>query len=109
MKRGTTWQTVLDLGLVMKDVVESTSYGTAALKIRKKLFVRLKEDGESIVVILGFDEREIVMNANSQAFYITDHYRDYPAMLVHLSRVSKTELSDILNLSHRFVTTKRAR
>lgn len=108
-KKGTTYDAVRQLGMAMKDVEESTSYRTPALKVKKKLLVRLKEDGESLVVRMGFDDREILMRANSRAFYITDHYRDYPAVLVHLGEVNADQLSDLLNISYRYVTSKRAR
>ena len=107
LKNRTTYDTVRELGLAMKDVQEGTSYGTPSLKVKKKFLLRLKEDGESIAIKIGFDDREILMNANPEVFYITDHYRDYPAMLVHLSSVTRDQLSDVLTIAYRFVTSKR--
>ncbi len=108
MKRGgTTWDTVVELGLAMKNVEESTSYGTPSLKAKKKFLLRLKEDGDSIAIKIGFDEREMLMNANPEAFYLTDHYRPYPAMLIRLSKLTREELSDVLKLAYAFVTSKR--
>lgn len=108
-KSGSTYDTVRELGLAMKDVEESTSYGTPSLKVKKKFFLRLKEDGESIAIKIGFDDREILMNANPEAFYVTDHYKPYPAMLVRLSNVTRDELSDVLKLAYGFATSKRTR
>lgn len=105
--RGTTWQTVLDLGRAMKNVEESTSYGTPSLKVKKKFLLRLKEDGESIAIKIGFDERDMLMAADPEAFYVTDHYVPYPAMLVRLSKVTRDQLRDVLNLAYAFVTSKR--
>ena len=45
-----TYDTVRKLALALPGVEEGTSYGTPALKVRGKLFVRLKEDGETIVL-----------------------------------------------------------
>lgn len=42
-----TWDTVREIALELPDVEEGTSYGTPALKVKKKLFVRLKEDGRN--------------------------------------------------------------
>ncbi len=106
-KKGTTWDTVVKLGLAMRKVEESTSYGTPSLKAKKKFLLRLKEDGESIAIKIGFDEREMLMSANPEAFYLTDHYRPYPAMLVRLSKLTREELSDVLKLAYEFVTSKR--
>ncbi len=43
-----TYDDVRRIGLAMPGVEEGTSYGTAALKVKKKLFVRLREDGDSL-------------------------------------------------------------
>lgn len=107
VQSGTIWQTVLELGRAMKNVEESTSYGTPALKVKKKFLLRLKEDGQSIAIKIGFDEREMLMAADPEAFYLTDHYRPYPAMLVRLSKVTRDQLRDVLNLAYAFVTSKR--
>jgi hypothetical protein len=45
-----TYDDVRALALKLPAVEEGTSYGTAALKVKGKLFVRPKEDGETIVV-----------------------------------------------------------
>lgn len=74
-----------DLALTFPGVEEGTSYGTPALKVKKKFMARLREDGDSVAFRLGFDEREILMRAKPEVFYITDHYRAYPAVLLRLS------------------------
>jgi hypothetical protein len=45
------------LALNLPGVEEGTSYGTAALKVKGKLFVRLKEDGETQELIEGAWQR----------------------------------------------------
>ena len=86
---------------------EGTSYGTPAFKVRGKLFARLREDGESLVVRVNFAQRETLMAADPRAFYITDHYRDYPMMLVGLSAVRPDELRELLAQSWRSVAPKK--
>ena len=44
-----TWETVRELGLALPEVADGSSYGTPALKVRKKLFVRLREPGIAVV------------------------------------------------------------
>ena len=48
------WETAKALGLELPDTVEGTSYGTPALKVRDKMFARLREDGETLVVWTDF-------------------------------------------------------
>jgi len=87
---------VRELALALPEAEESTSYGTPAFKVRGKLFVRLKEDGESIVVRIEEADRALRLQADPSAFYITDHYISYPWMLVRLSAVAQDDLADLL-------------
>lgn len=91
----------------LPEVERSTSYGTPALKVRKKLFARLKEDGEHIVVFVDFMEREALTQENPDAYIVTDHYRDYPMMLIDLAAVPPDELKEILIESWRRRAPKR--
>ncbi|HEV2615210.1 MAG TPA: MmcQ/YjbR family DNA-binding protein [Candidatus Acidoferrales bacterium] len=91
-----TFKEVRKMALALDGVEESTSYGTAAFKVRGKLIARLKEDGESLVVGTTFEEREEMMSAEPETYYITDHYLKYPWVLVHLSKVHPDALRDLL-------------
>ncbi len=65
--------------------------------MRGKFLSRLKEDrAETLVVRIDMDERDVRMAANPETFYITDHYRGYPAMLVRLATVDSDELRELL-------------
>jgi hypothetical protein len=90
----------------LPDVEEGTSYGTPALRIRGKFFTRLREDGESLVLRVDFDSRDAMLRAQPNIFYITDHYRDYPAVLVRLSVVRPAQLRELLADSWRWVAPK---
>jgi hypothetical protein len=102
-----TWETVREISLTLPGVEESTSYGTPAFKVKGKLFVRLKEDGETIVVGVDFDEREEMMAADPEKFYITDHYLNYRWMLVRLAKVHPDQLRDLLIGSWRRAAPKQ--
>ena len=67
-----------------------TSYGTPAFKVDKKLFARLKEDGKTLAVYT--QEREKWMQQDPAIFFITDHYRNAPMMLIDLATVRKKDL-----------------
>ncbi len=84
------------LALALPGVEEGLSYGTPAFRVKGKFLARLKEDGGSLVVKIDFDEREALMAADPETFYITDHYRGYPAMLVRLSSVHPDDLRRLL-------------
>ncbi len=91
-----TFELVRKIALAIPTVEESTSYGTAAFKTNGKLLARLKEDGDSLVVATTFEEREEMMEADPETYYITDHYLKYPWILVRLSRISPDALRDLL-------------
>jgi len=91
-----TFDTVREIAQTLPGAEESTSYGTPAFKVKGKLFARQHQDGESLVVGVDFEEREEMMNAAPEKFYITDHYLNYPWMLVRMSQVRRDELRDLL-------------
>ena len=91
-----TFDTVRQIAQTLPGAEESTSYGTPAFKVKGKLFARQHQDGESLVVGVDFEEREEMMNAAPEKFYITDHYLNYPWMLVRMSQVRRDELRDLL-------------
>ena len=102
-----TWQTVRELAGALPDAEESTSYGTPAFKVRGRLFARLHQSGESVVVRIDKDERAMRMRADPEAFYITDHYTAYPWMLVRFSAVRRDDLAELLEDSWRQQAPKR--
>src|SRR5437868_14556915 len=103
---GMTFDTVRQIAQTLAGAEESTSYGTPAFKVKGKLFARQHQDGESLVIAMDFDEREEMMNAAPEKFYITDHYLNYPWILVRMSKVTRDELRDLLIGSWRRATPK---
>ena len=98
---------VRKMALSLPGVEDATSYGTPALKVGKKLLVRLKEDGETIVLRLGFDEREMLVEAEPWSFFITEHYRAYPNVLVRLAHVHPGTLRRLIEQAWREAAPKR--
>jgi hypothetical protein len=87
-------------------IEDSTSYGTPALKVRGKLLARLHQSGECLVLRADLLDREILMQSDPQVFFITDHYRDYPWILVRLSAVDAGALPDLIERAWRLVAPK---
>jgi hypothetical protein len=84
-RHGLSYEALTQQAMALPEVEESTSYNTPALKVRGKLMVRLKEDGDSIVLRTTWDERERLMAIYPEAFYLTDHYRNHALVLMRLS------------------------
>jgi hypothetical protein len=102
-----SFEAVRQRALALPGVEEGTSYGTPAFKVRGKLFVRLHQSGDSLVVRIEADERAMRMRADPETYYITDHYRDYPWVLVRLCSVSPEDLGELLEDAWRRIAPAR--
>ena len=102
-----TFDTVREIALALPGVEEGTSYRTTAFRVNGKLFARFHQDAESLVIKVEYAAREVLMGANPETFYITDHYRCWPYMLIRVSRVKRDELRDLLEEAWRGVASKR--
>jgi hypothetical protein len=107
------FDTVRKIGLALPDVEESTAYESPALKVRGKLLacvpVNRSVDPGSLAVRVDFDDRADLLAAAPDVYYVTDHYLNYSAVLVRLSRVTPDVLRDLLGMAHKFVTAHEAR
>jgi len=86
------WQQLCKLARELPEVEEGSWYGTPGLKVRGKGFVRLKEDGESVVFLLDdVDDQELLLEQDPELYHITDHYVGYAAVLARLKRLRVPE------------------
>jgi hypothetical protein len=105
---GITYDVVRRMGLALPNVEEGTSYGTPALKVKSKLFVRLRDDLDAIVLKMPFDRREELMAEEPETYFITDHYLEYPWVLVRLSKLHLDALRDLLQIAYRTASHSKA-
>lgn len=105
--RKVTFDTVRKIGLALPDVEESTAYGSPALKVKGKMFaciaVNKAAEPNTLVVRVPFSQRDEMIAAESDVYYLKDHYAPYPAVLVRLARIHPDALKDLLHMSARFV------
>jgi hypothetical protein len=105
-----SFDTVREIGLALPDVVDSTMHGAFALKVRGKLLACLainkSAEPESLAVRIDFDQRAGLLAEAPETYYLTDHYRNYPVVLVRLWRIGASQLEDLLKASWRFVTSQ---
>jgi hypothetical protein len=102
-----TFDEVRRLALAFPGVEEGTSYGTAAFRVKGKFMARLREDGETLAVKCGFEERDLRMKADPGVFFTTEHYHGYPTVLVRLPAVDPADLGDVLGEAWRRQAPKR--
>ena len=80
----------------LPDVEEGTSYGTPAWRHRGRLLARLHQDGCSIVLKVGNETRDHLLQADPQTFFVTDHYIGYPTVLARLDKLGAADLRKLL-------------
>jgi len=107
-RRATGFDVVRAIGLELPDVEESTMYGAPALKVRGKLLAcmashKSAEPG-SLVVRIGFDDRDALIADDPRTYYVKPHYEEYPSVLVRLALIDREALRDLLQSAWRTVT-----
>jgi hypothetical protein len=104
-----TFDDIRKIALVWPEVEDGTSYGTPALRVRKKLLARLREDGDSLVMPgVPRDERDMLVERAPKVFYFTDHYREYPMVLIRLSKAKRGTVEPLLRRQWRALASKAA-
>jgi hypothetical protein len=98
---------VREMAMALPEVQEGTWYGTPGFHVRKKFFLRLKEDGETLVLRINLFERGYLLDAEPDAFFITDHYRDWPAVLARLPAVTPGRLRERIEDAWRMMAPRR--
>jgi hypothetical protein len=108
-----SFETVIELGLALPEVVEGTAYGAPALKLggRTVACIPTNKSAEpgSIVVHIDLEHRAELLRQAPETYYITDHYQPYPAVLVRLSKITRTDLKELLRDACQFAASSDAK
>ena len=107
-RKTVTFDTVLKLGCELPGAVATTSWGAPALKVRGKMFacaaIHKSAEPDTLVVRMDFDQRDELIAADPETYYLRDHYVGYACVLVRLARVDPDALRDLLLMGWRFVS-----
>jgi hypothetical protein len=105
---GTAYARLCEIALKLPGVEESASYGTPSLKVKGKIMSRLRTEAEGALALrCDFLDRQILLQADPDTFFLTDHYRAYPIVLVRLDKVRRSALPDLLERAWRMVAPAR--
>jgi hypothetical protein len=55
----------------------------------------------------SIDERDNLIEMDPKTYFITDHYRDYPAVLVRTARINETMVKKMLERRWRAIAPKK--
>ena len=105
------FEIVKAVGLTLPDVEATTKYdGSPVLKLDGCFMAGLathpSAEPDTLVVRVGCDEREWLIEDAPDTYYLMDYYRSYPLLLVRLSRVDRDAFHDLLSVSLRLTSVK---
>ena len=106
----TNFNVVREIALALPDVEESTIHGAPSLKVRGKLLacpaIHRSAEPDTIAVRIDRAERAKLVEVEPDIYYVTDHYENYPTVLVRLPRINRTALKKLLEMAWHFVSPK---
>jgi hypothetical protein len=92
-----TEEDVRRIALSLPETQEKPSYGTPGFRVADRLFARLRDDGESLVVWVADDgEKQSLLQADPDKYFTTAHYDGHPSVLVRWANVGTEELTELL-------------
>ena len=101
---------VRKLGLALPDVEEGTMYGAPALRVRGHMFACMAShksaEPNTLFALIGFNERDALISADPETYYLKDHYLNHPSVLVRLSRIRPDALRDLVRKAWRFTVAR---
>jgi hypothetical protein len=109
--RADGFERVRTVGLTLPGVEATTRYdGSPLLKAGGSFMAGLathpSAEPATLVVRMGLEEREWLLDDAPETYYVTDYYRKYPLVLVRLSRIDRGALRDLLAISRRLALAK---
>ena len=73
---------------------EGLCYGMIAFFAHNKLICNIKHDG--ITMYLYHHDRDELISAEPAIYFITDHYKNLPSVLIRLPLIDETKLKELL-------------
>lgn len=83
-----TFDEVAAIALSFPGVAEHVTHGTPSIKVGSKFLLREREPGILAMGRPSMDERDFLLEADPDMFFVTDHYRGYPYVLIRLDRIT---------------------
>jgi hypothetical protein len=92
------WEAVVAAATALPGVEQATSYGKPALRFRGRTIAgTTAPDPGSFVLFVAVEEKDLLIERDPATFWQTDHYRDWPAVLVRYGSGSDELLTTLLS------------
>jgi hypothetical protein len=100
-------------GLALPGVETGKSWGSPALKIRGTMFACVPTNKSAernfVVVRLDFPQRDELLAAEPEVYYLKEHYVNYPCVLARLGKIHPDALRDLVGMAWTYVNAKAPR
>ncbi len=107
--KGVTPSQMKKIALSFPEASEKPSYGKPAFFVAKKFFTRYRaEDNSAVFIVDSMATRDMMLELDPKTYFITDHYKDYPSVLVRMERITPDELKLMLDRRWRHIAPKRS-
>jgi hypothetical protein len=107
----TTLDTAREIARQLPDVEETTTWDSPTFKVRGKMLACIPTnkaaEPDSLLVAIDFDRRAELLEEAPEVYYVPDHYKSYPGVLVRLSKIRRDALEGLLRGAWSFATQKR--
>jgi hypothetical protein len=112
-KTGVDYDTVRAIALALPDVVDSSTLRGIAFKVRGRLLackaVNRSASPETLMVRVGAAERDRLIAATPEVYYVTPHYLVNGSVLVRMAQIDRNSLQQLFETGWTFVTAAAAR
>jgi hypothetical protein len=109
-KNTINFDVVREIALALPGVEESTIHGAPSLKVRGKLLtcpaIHRSAEPSTLAVRINSAERAKLLEAEPGIYYVTEHYLDYPTILVRLSQIDRNSLKNLLQRAWRLANSE---
>lgn len=90
-----TWESLVAYATTLPESSVSDWYGTPAVKVRGKGFIRLRNEGD-VAVMCSSDEKAALLGSGEPAFHTTSHYDGYGVILLNLAMIDDPQLHELV-------------
>lgn len=110
---GCSFETVRSIAAELPDVEEGIAWRVPVWRLRGRMLActasHKSAEPDTLVVLIGFDQRDAMIADDPATYYLKPHYENYPSVLVRLSQIKRDALKDLLKAAWRFADASAAK
>ena len=105
-----TLAAAMKIGAALPDVERTTSWGAPTLKVRGKMMacraIHKSAEPNTLVVCMSIADRDELIAAEPEIYYLKPHYEDYPCVLVRVSKIPSDALRDLMQMGWEYAQSR---